>query len=132
MPGAFSQKEARNALRKLEIEKIEAMLKSGWDPNTPFDDQGNGALNILLGVCEWDRGHDQRKLMLLARTLIDGGARLDSHNTWGDTAYSIAQAPRYCGPSHPVTQMLRITCYSGYGALGDRCLAVRPKRAEAS
>ena len=44
-------------------------------------------------------------------------------NSWGDTPYSIAKAKRYCGPDHPVTQMLRKMCYSGATPLGDRCLA---------
>jgi DNA-binding winged helix-turn-helix (wHTH) protein len=118
----FNQQDAKNAIRRLDVAKIEELLRAGWNPNTPFDTEGNGAVNILLGVCEWDRGHDRKKLVLMAKTLFDGGARLDSHNVWGDTAYSIAKAPRYCGPDHPVTQMIRAECYSGFRPLGDRCL----------
>jgi DNA-binding winged helix-turn-helix (wHTH) protein len=119
---AFSQEDAKNAIRKLDLARVEELLRVGWNPNTPFDTEGNGALNILLGVCEWDPGHDRKKLVLMAKTLMDAGVRLDAHNVWGDTPYSIAKAPRYCGPDHPVTQMIRTECYAGYRPLGDRCL----------
>jgi DNA-binding winged helix-turn-helix (wHTH) protein len=121
----FTQRDAENAVRNLDVAKIDALLGKGWNPNAPFDKEGNGALNILLGMCEWNPAHDRNQMVLMARTLIDGGARLDSHNIWGDTAYSIAKAPRYCGPDHPVTQMLHTLCYAGYLPLGDRCLALR-------
>jgi DNA-binding winged helix-turn-helix (wHTH) protein len=118
----FSQLDAKDAIRKLDVARIEDMLRRGWNPNTPFDNEGNGALNIMLGACEWNPGHDRKQMLLMAKTLLDGGARLDAHNAWGDTAYSIAKAPRYCGPDHPVTQMLRTECYSGFRPLADRCL----------
>ena len=120
---SFSQRDAANALRRLDVGKVEQLLAAGWDPNEPFDNQGNGALNMLLNKCEWDRGHDPEQMVLMARTLIDGGARLDHRNVWGDTPYSIAKAVRYCGPNHPVTQSIRAMCYAGYKPLGDRCLA---------
>ena len=119
----INQGTAANALRKLDIEAIDAMLANGWDPNTPFDNEGTSALGYLLNTCEWDPGHDRRKLLLMARTLIDGGNRLDRRNIWGDTPYSIAKADRYCGPDHPVTKMIKTMCYAGYQPLGDRCLA---------
>lgn len=122
-PEQFSQRDAANALRKLDVDAIETMLAAGWDPNRPFDDQGNGALNMLLNNCEWGPGQDPQRLVLAARTLIDGGSRLDRRNAWGDTPYSIAKAKRYCGPDHPVTKMLRAMCYNGYKPLGDRCMA---------
>lgn len=117
------QQAQLTALRKLDVESAEKMLVAGWDPMAPYDDQANGALNVLLNNCEWDPGHDKRRMLLMARTLIDYGAQLDHHNSWGDTPYSIAKAKRYCGPDHPVTQMLRKMCYSGATPLGDRCLA---------
>lgn len=83
---------------------------------------------MLLNNCEWDRAHDQRKMLLLARTLLDGGAKLDHHNVWGDTPYSIAKAERYCGPDHPVTQMLLTLCYAGGTPVGDRCQATYEMR----
>ncbi|MBS0363477.1 MAG: winged helix-turn-helix domain-containing protein [Proteobacteria bacterium] len=118
------QQDAKEAIRKLDVVRIEGLIRAGWNPNTAFDTEGNGALNVLLNMCEWDPGHDRRKMVLMARTLMEAGARLDSHNMWGDTAYSIAKAPRYCGPDHPVTQMIHTECYAGFRPLGDRCLAV--------
>ena len=120
---SYTQRDAANALRKLDVGTIENMLAAGWDPNTPFDNQGNGAVNYVLNMCEWNRGHDQSQLLLMVRTLIDGGALLDRRNVWGDTPYSIAKAQRYCGPDHPVTRSIRTMCYAGFKPLGDRCLA---------
>lgn len=122
-PQSISQQDAATALRKLDLATIERMLSAGWHPMTPFDTQGNGALNILFQNCEWDPAHDQRQMLLIARTLLDGGAQLAHRNVWGDTAYSIAKAKRYCGPDHPATKMLRTLCYAGYQPPGDRCLA---------
>jgi len=119
-----TQFEASNALRRLDVPQIETMLAAGWDPNTPFNEVGDPALNMLLNVCEWNPAHDRQRLLLVARTLLEGGARLDARNGYGDTAYSIARAPRYCGPDHPVTQMLHTLCYAGDHAPGDRCLPV--------
>lgn len=120
---AYTQRDAANALRKLDVGTVEKMLAAGWSPNTPFDMQGNGAVNYVLNICEWNREHDQHQLLLVVRTLLDGGARLDHRNVWGDTPYSIAKAQRYCGPDHPVTRSIRTMCYAGYKPLGDRCLA---------
>ena len=124
-PIQFDQRMAANALRRLDIDRIEHLIAAGWDPNTPFDSEGNTAINYVLNICEWDRGHDRRRLMLMVRTLHDAGNHIDRPNVWGDTAYSIAKAPRYCGPNHPVTVMLRDLCYGGGAplAIGDRCLA---------
>jgi DNA-binding winged helix-turn-helix (wHTH) protein len=124
-PVRFDQRMAANALRRLDIDRIEEMIAAGWDPNTPFDSEGNTAINYVLNMCEWDRGHDRRRLLLMVRTLHDAGNHIDRPNIWGDTAYSIAKAPRYCGPDHPVTVMLRDLCYGGGAplAIGDRCLA---------
>ncbi len=119
----FTQRDAANALRRLDVDAIEMMLAAGWNPNTPFNVEGDGAINMLLNVCEWDPQHDKHELLLVARTLLEGGARLDSRNSFGDTAYSIAKAPRYCGPDHPVTIMLYTLCYAGSNPAGDKCLA---------
>ena len=120
---SYTQRDAANALRKLDVGSIEKMLAAGWNPNTPFDREENGAVNYVLNICEWNRGHDQEQLLLMVRTLFDGGARLEHRNIWGDTAYSIAKAQRYCGPDHPVTRSIRTMCYAGYKPIGDRCLA---------
>ena len=121
--GPFTQRDAANALRTLDVGTVENMLAAGWDPNTPFDNEGNAAINFVLGMCEWDRGHNQEQMVLMVRTLIDGGAKLDHRNVWGDTPYSIAKAVRYCGPNHPVTRSIRTMCFAGYKPYGDRCLA---------
>jgi len=120
---ANSQQDAANALRKLDVGEIEKMLASGWNPNATFDKDGTDSMGYLLNMCEWDPAHDQRKLMLMGRTLLEGGLDIQHRNFWGDTAYSIAKAKRYCGPDHPVTKMLKALCYNGLGAPGDRCLA---------
>ena len=118
----YSNGEAMNALRRLDVAKIDTMIASGWKPDD-LDADGNNALNRLLEICEWDPAHDRAKMLLVARALLDGGANYNQHNKWGDTAYSIAKAKRYCGPSHPVTVMLRNLCYAKGKAIGDTCLA---------
>jgi DNA-binding winged helix-turn-helix (wHTH) protein len=118
-----SQNEAASALRRLDVPAIEALIAAGWDPSNPWDKEGNDALSMLLNRCEWDPAHDRRKMLLMARTLIEGGAPIDRRNVWGDTAYSIAKADRYCGPDHPVTQMLEAICYGGTMGPKDLCLA---------
>ena len=123
-PPGPTQQEALDALNTLDTPRIRTMLAAGWKPDTPFDDQGNGALNTLLATCEWNPGHDHNRLMLVARLLIDHGASVAKRNVWGDTAYSIARAKRYCGPDHPVTQMIRGFCFSGLtNSVSDKCLA---------
>ena len=117
-----SQVDARDALRRLDVARIEALLHAGWNPNTPFDSEGNGALHAVVEVCEWDPAHDRHKLMLIVRTLLDNHAQLELRNVWGDTAYSIARAKRFCGPDHPVVHLLHVACYAGLSPLGDKCL----------
>jgi len=120
---AYTQKQARAALRRLDVRAVEDMLAAGWDPNKPFDDQGNGAINVVLDQCEWDHGHHQEEILLMVRTLTDEGAVIDRRNVWGDTPYSIANTARFCGPDHPVTRYLRMMCLQGKKPLGDRCMA---------
>ena len=120
---AYTQQQARAALRRLDVRAVEDMLAAGWDPNKSFDDQGNGAINIVLDQCEWDHGHHQEEILLMIRTLTDEGAVIDRRNTWGDTPYSIARTERFCGPDHPVTRYLLMMCTQGKKPLGDRCMA---------
>ena len=120
---SVDQKVAKLALRRMDIKQLQSMVAAGWDPETPFDDQQNGALNLLLERCEWDPGHDRQQMLLAARLLVDNGASLTRRNYWGDTAYSIAKAPRYCGHDHPVTVMLRRLCTSGDGMVLNDCEA---------
>ncbi|WP_162888165.1 winged helix-turn-helix domain-containing protein [Sphingomonas mesophila] len=118
-----SAPEVADALRELDVAAVKRLVAAGWDPARPWDKEGNDALTILLNQCEWDRAHDRRKMLLIARMLIEGGAPIDRRNVWGDTAYSIAKAPRYCGPDHPVTQMIEAMCYGGSMGPRDLCLA---------
>jgi DNA-binding winged helix-turn-helix (wHTH) protein len=113
----------RNALRAMDLTAIERMLSEGWDPNAPLDENRDGALAILLDNCEWDRSGDQHKILVVARILVDNGARVDIRNSFGDTPYSIAKAKRFCGPDHPVTKLFRMMCTQGPKPLGGRCLA---------
>ena len=119
----FSSREIFNVLRKLDVEEAERMIAAGWKPDVPFDQNGDLAIGLAVEICEWDPGHDRRRLILMVRTLLDGGATLDHRNIYGDTAYSIARAKRFCGPDHPVTEMFRRICNSGTPPLGDRCMA---------
>jgi len=120
----YSQRDQVTALRKLDVDAVEKMVAAGWDPNVAYDKQGDGAIIMALNICEWDPDHDQRKLLLMVRTLLEAGAKLDRRNAFGDTPYSVAKAKRFCGPGHPVTKMLRAVCYNGDdNTLGDRCLA---------
>lgn len=120
---SFSQEDAVSALRRLDVSAIERMLAAGWNPNAPIGGQGNRALHFVIEMCEWNPAHDRRRLLLMVRTLHDGGALYEGRNMFGDTPYSIAKSPRYCGPDHPVTQSIRATCFQGLQPLGDRCLA---------
>lgn len=115
--------DERNALRTLDLGAVERLLQAGWDPNAPLDVDRNTALDYLVGNCEWDHGYDRHQMLLIARTLVEKGARMDVRNKFGDTPYSIAKAKRYCGPDHPVTKMLRMYCTEGPTPIGDRCLA---------
>ena len=109
-------------LRHMDEPAIQRLIDAGWNPDRQYG-EGNNALNALIENCEWDPGHDQRRMLMLARSLIDAGARYDRRNVWGDTAYSIAKAPRYCGANHPVTIMLRRLCVDSDGKGGDACMA---------
>lgn len=117
--------EAMAALRALDLPRVTSLLDRGWDPNAPLDKVGSSALDIVVDVCEWNPQHDRQQMMQVVRALLDAQAKLDQRNIFGDTPYSIAKAPRYCGPDHPVTKMIRTLCYSGATPLGDRCLAKR-------
>lgn len=124
---------ARDALRRLDLASIESQLRAGWSPNAPFDSEGNAALHTVVQICEWNLLHDRQQLVLTVKTLLDAGGRPDTRNVWGDTAYSIARAKRFCGPDHPVTHLLHVACYTGPSQLGDKCLPdygspVRPDR----
>jgi DNA-binding winged helix-turn-helix (wHTH) protein len=129
-PNAFAQSDVADAVRNLDIDAIERMLAAGWDPSTPWDKEGTDAFTMLLNHCEWDPAHDRRKMLMMARVLLEAGIKIDRRNVFGDTPYSIAKAPRYCGPDHPVTQMLEAMCYGGDMGPKDLCLATYELTAE--
>ncbi|QNN64475.1 winged helix-turn-helix domain-containing protein [Sphingomonas rhizophila] len=122
-PYSAEQRAQIAAMRKLDVPALESMLAAGWNPNELYERGGPDALQYLLNICEWDPQHDRRKALLAARTLIDANDNIFYRNRFGDTAYSIAKADRYCGPDHPVTQMLHRICASGVRENGNRCMA---------
>lgn len=125
-PRPPSRAEILNAVRRLDVAKVDALLAGGLDPNRTLDNVGSTPMTIALEVCEWNPRHDRDRMMLIVRSLIDAGAKLDQRNVFGDTPYSIAKAPRYCGPDHPATVLIRQMCFSGgYNTLKDKCLALR-------
>ena len=99
--------EAIDAIRRLDAPRMAQYLRRGWNPSTELDDQRNEALHKAVEICEWDPAHDQQKLVVFVRTLVDGGARMTA-NVWGDTPYDLAKAERFCGPNHPATQILAL------------------------
>lgn len=127
-----SNQAVLDALWRMDQPAIDRMLKLGLDPDQPLDRESNTPLNRMMELCEWNPGHDRQKMLLLARRLLDAGALPYRRNIWGDTAYSIAAAPRYCGPSHPVTQLLHAYCFNSPGAAGEKCLARYRTRAGSS
>lgn len=127
-PSPLSRRDELLALRNLDIGAVRRMIAVGWNPDLPMDGDGNGAINLALEICEWNPDHDRQKLLMLVRVLADEGASLKRRNKWGDTPYSIAAAPRYCGPDHPVTRMIRATCNSGSRIIDPTCLASYPVR----
>lgn len=127
---AVTKEDIEKAVREFDQAGLERMLAGGWDAATVWDREGTDAMTILLNRCEWDRAHDRREMLLFARTLIDAGAPIDRRNRWGDTIYSIAKARRYCGPDHPVTQMVEAMCYGGSMGPRDLCLATYELSAE--
>lgn len=118
----ISPQDAKNAMRSLDVAAVQQMLAAGWNPNAPVDSVGSAALHYVAEICEWNPTADRGRMVLLARTIYEGGGRLDQRNVYGDTPYSIAKAPRYCGPSHPVTAMMRATC-NLHGEVMEGCEA---------
>lgn len=111
------------AMRTLDLPALRSLIARGWDPRQPFGKERNPSIATLLEVCEWNRSHDKQQLMLGVRLLLDAGANPTDRNVWGDTAYSIAAAPRYCGPDHPATLMLKGVCTGSSPTMDPRCLA---------
>lgn len=111
------------AMRTLDLPALRSLIARGWDPRQPFGKERNSSIGTLLEICEWNRNHDKQQLMLGVRMLLDAGASPTDRNVWGDTPYSIAAAPRYCGPDHPATLMLKSDCTGSSLQIDPRCLA---------
>ena len=116
---ATIQAETINPATVITRDEAAPVARSGNYEPVRFNAMKHGILSRLAVLAHED--HAEFDDLLAA--LIDGGARLDRRNIWGDTAYSIAKADRYCGPDHPVTRMIRNLCYNGLLPPGDRCLA---------
>jgi DNA-binding winged helix-turn-helix (wHTH) protein len=119
----ITDREVMTALRNVDLPAIRTLLDRGWNPNAPLYDQRNNAIDRILEVCQWDPGHDKRRLMLAVKMLMDGGAEITNRNVWGDTAFSIASSPRYCGKTHPATLAMRASCMQNDMRLRTACLA---------
>lgn len=121
-PRPVTHLEVVTAMRALDLAAMKSLIARGWDPALPVGAERNSSIGTLLEICEWDPSHDRRRLVLAARLLIDAGAPVMTRNVWGDTPYSIARAPRYCGPGHPVTHLLKTGCTAADSRLDPRCL----------
>lgn len=115
--------EVTAALRTVDLAAIRALLDRGWNPNAPLDEQRNNAIDRIIEVCQWNPTHDQRRLMLAVKMLMDGGAQVTDRNVWGDTPFSIASSPRYCGKTHPATLAMRAHCEQNDMRVSTACLA---------
>ena len=122
-PRPVTRLEVLAAMRTLDLVSLRSLIARGWDPRQSFGKERNSSIGTLVEVCEWDRSHDKKKLMLGVRMLLDAGANATDRNVWGDTAYSIAASPRYCGPDHPATLMLKGVCTGSSPQIDPRCLA---------
>lgn len=109
----FSEAEVKDMLRRLDVAKAERMIEAGWNPDALLGSEGNNSINYVVEMCEWNRGQNRQQMIVMIRTLVENGAQFERHNVWGDTAYSIAKAPRFCGPDDPVTKSLWAMCHSG-------------------
>ena len=104
MPTVTDIKEALHALDKARIQDY---LNRGWDPNWKLDAEGNAALQIMFEVCEQNLTHDRLMVAQIARLLVLAGADPLARDKWDDSPLDTAISPRFCGPTHPVTEYLR-------------------------
>ena len=82
-------------------------LDRGWDPTWKFDAEGNGPLHTMFLACERTPGHNQLMVAQIARMLVTAGTDPVQRNRWDDSPMDTAISPRYCGPTHPVTEYLK-------------------------
>lgn len=122
-PRPITHLEVLTAMRALDLAALRDLIERGWNPRAPIGSERNSAIGAMLEICEWKPDHDKDRLALAVRLLLDAGARATDRNVWGDTPYSIASAPRYCGPNHPVTRLLKSVCMGSSPRIDVRCLA---------
>ena len=122
-PRPVTQAEVLAAMRTLDTVALQSLVGRGWKPNTPIGAERNSAIGTVVEICEWNPAHDKLKLVTAVRFLLDAGAHHANRNVWGDTPYSIASSPRYCGPDHPVTKMLKGICTGSRLQIDPHCLA---------
>lgn len=123
LPAPVRQSDVLAALRGMDVRALRTLVDRGWDPVAPIGPERNSAIGLMLEICEWNPAHDHQKLARAVRLLLDSGARVTDRNVWGDTPYSIAAAPRYCGPNHPATHLLKVVCTGSRARIDPRCLA---------
>jgi DNA-binding winged helix-turn-helix (wHTH) protein len=104
---AINSAQVFDTILTLDENRLQAILKAGWNPNWHLDTEGNASLHILMEVCTRNRAHDKAGVVRIARQLLDAGADPTQRNKWADTPLIIASTPRYCGPNHPVVALLR-------------------------
>jgi DNA-binding winged helix-turn-helix (wHTH) protein len=105
--------DVQDALLALDEPRVALYLRQGWDPNWLLDSEGNASLHNLMMACERNPGHDQAKVVNVARLLVEAGEDPNVRNRWGDSPLDIASARRYCGPDHPVVAYLRTVSTTG-------------------
>jgi hypothetical protein len=99
--------EVAEALVLLDLGRVQDYLDRGWDPTWKFDAEGNGPLHTMFMACERNPGHNQLMVAQIARMLVTAGTDPVQRNTWDDSPMDTAISPRYCGPTHPVTEYLK-------------------------
>ena len=104
MPTLTAMKEALHALDKARVQDY---LNRGWDPNWKLDSEGNAALQIMFEACQHNPAHDRVMVAQIARLLVLSGADPLARDKWDDSPLDTAISPRFCGPTHPVTEYLQ-------------------------
>lgn len=99
--------EVMEALVLLDRERVQNYLDRGWDPNWKFDAEGNGPLHTMFMACERNLAHDHLMVAQIARMLVTAGTNPVERNRWDDSPLDTAISPRFCGPTHPVTDYLK-------------------------
>ena len=99
--------EMREALLALDKGRVQEYLDRGWNPNWKLDEEGNASLQIMIEACERNPRHDSKTVAQIARLLVLAGADPLARNGWDDSPLDAAISPRFCGPTHLVTDYLQ-------------------------